>query len=112
MNGQQRRINEYESKYIYTKQATLENAFDAVPATSEQAVKLAAIFKQVNWAKPEHGMLALGWSILAPVCGAMNWRPHIWLTAQRGAGKSWFPVLHHEASSRRGNAHILPRRDD
>ena len=90
VNGQQRRINEYESKYIYTKQATLENAFDAVPATSEQAAKLAAIFKQVNWAKPEHGMLALGWSILAPVCGAMNWRPHIWLTAQRGAGKTWF----------------------
>lgn len=90
VDGQQRRINEHKSRYIYTKQATLENAFNAAPATDIEAAKLGDIFKQVNWIKPEHGLLALGWSVLAPVCGAMNWRPHLWLTAQRGAGKSWF----------------------
>ena len=90
VDGKQKRINEHESKYIYTKQATLENAFNATPADDKEAAKLGAIFKQVNWIKPEHGLLALGWSVLAPVCGALNWRPHLWLTAQRGAGKSWF----------------------
>lgn len=89
IDGEQRAISDHKSKFIYTKQAPLENAFDSVPATDEQATALAEIFKTLNWSKKEHGMLALGWVVLAPVCGAMTWRPHLWLTAQRGAGKSW-----------------------
>lgn len=89
IEGEQRAISDHSSRFIYTKQAPLENAFDSVPATDTQATALAEIFKTLNWSKKEHGMLALGWVVLAPVCGAMQWRPHLWLTAQRGAGKSW-----------------------
>ena len=32
----------------------------------------------------------LGWLCLAPICGALRWRPHIWLTGMRGGGKSFF----------------------
>ena len=27
--------------------------------------------------------------MIAPLCGALNWRPHIWLTGAVGTGKSW-----------------------
>ena len=83
-------ISNHKSKYIYTKQAPIENAFNAIEATDEQAQEVAEIVQSVNWAKKEHGLLALGWAVLAPICGALPWRPHLWLTAQRGAGKSWF----------------------
>lgn len=89
IDGEQRAISDHTSRFIYTKQAPLENAFDSLPADDKQGTALADIFKQLNWSKKEHGMLALGWVVLAPVCGAMQWRPHLWLTAQRGAGKSW-----------------------
>lgn len=89
IDGKQCAISDHKSKFIYTKQSPLENVFDSVPADDNQATELAEIFKQMNWSKPEHGLLALGWVVLAPVCGAMQWRPHLWLTAQRGAGKSW-----------------------
>ena len=89
IDGQQRTISDHKSRFIYTKQSPLENVFDSVPACDNQARELADIFKGMNWSKPEHGLLALGWVVLAPVCGAMQWRPHLWLTAQRGAGKSW-----------------------
>lgn len=89
VDGKQMAISEHNSAYIYTKQARMENVFNATPATDEEAGKLADIFNQLNWVKSEHALLALGWSVLAPICGALTWRPHIWITAQRGAGKSW-----------------------
>lgn len=90
VESQQIAIHQHESKYIYTKQAPIENAFNASPASDEQAAKVLKLFKQVNWLKPEHSLLTVGWCVLAPICGALNWRPHLWLTAQRGVGKSWF----------------------
>jgi putative DNA primase/helicase len=30
----------------------------------------------------------MGWIVLAPFSGTLNWRPHIWLTGRAGSGKS------------------------
>src|SRR3546814_12291625 len=30
-----------------------------------------------------------GWIAIAVICGALNWRPHVWLTGSSGSGKSW-----------------------
>ena len=37
---------------------------------------------------PASAHFLLGWLVLAPVCGALNWRPHIWLTGGAGTGKT------------------------
>lgn len=29
-----------------------------------------------------------GWCVLAPFCGALEWRPHIWITGPAGSGKT------------------------
>ena len=44
-------------------------------------------------------MLLAGWVALAPTCGCLDWRPHIWLTGGAGTGKSLIhrfisPLLH------------------
>lgn len=82
-------IAEHQSSYIYTRQAPLEHGADAVPASDETAMDIAELFDELNWHKKIHGQLLAGWCLLAPICGALSWRPHVWITAQRGAGKSW-----------------------
>lgn len=89
VDGVDTRISDHASNYIYTRQAPMESGVGSVPATDTQANAVVDIFDSLNWSKPVHSMLAAGWCALAPICGAMSWRPHVWLTAQRGAGKSW-----------------------
>lgn len=89
IDGTPKAISEHDSQYIYTKQAPMESTIGAQPATTAEAGEVFALFERLNWENKVHAWLCAGWSILAPVCGAMSWRPHIWLTAQRGAGKSW-----------------------
>lgn len=50
---------------------------------------LLAICKQLSWRSPEFASYLAGWILLAPICGALPWRPHIWITADRGSGKSY-----------------------
>ena len=89
IDNQRTSLTDYKGGYIYARQAAFENGFDAVPATTEDGATLASLFEGLKWARPEHAMFTMGWVALAPICGALQWRPHMWLTAQRGAGKSW-----------------------
>lgn len=89
IDGQRSSIAAHDSAYIYTRQAPLEHGADAVPADDSTAMDIAELFEQLNWHKPVYAQLLAGWCLLAPICGALSWRPHVWITAQRGAGKSW-----------------------
>lgn len=89
VDGKPASIASHESSFIYTRQAPLEHGADAEPADDNTAADIAELFEQLNWHKSVHAQMLAGWCLLAPICGAMSWRPHIWITAQRGAGKSW-----------------------
>src|SRR3546814_4223950 len=41
-----------------------------------------------RWTKPGSAALLSGWVALAPLCGALRWRPHVWLTGGAGSGKT------------------------
>ena len=53
-----------------------------------EAQKLADIANGFKWETPASANLLLGWIVLAPVCGALDWRPHIWVTGPAGSGKT------------------------
>lgn len=89
VDGEQMLISDHASKFIYTRQAPLEHGADSQPADDVIAAKALEIFYGLNWQKPVHAEMLAGWCLLAPICGALSWRPHVWITAQRGAGKSW-----------------------
>lgn len=89
VDGKETRIIDHETRYIYTKQAAMEYGVNSRAATTEEAASVAKVFHKLNWSKPVHAQLLAGWCALAPICGSLSWRPHVWLTAQRGAGKSW-----------------------
>ena len=89
VDGKRCAIIEHDSRYIYTKQPPMEHGTAAKPCTADSSAELADLCADLNWINPLHGKLTAGWLALAPICGALSWRPHLWLTAQRGAGKTW-----------------------
>ena len=46
------------------------------------------VLRNFNWKRDEDAHLLLGWLKIAPVCGALDWRPHIFLTGQKNTGKT------------------------
>jgi putative DNA primase/helicase len=57
-------------------------------ATDEQLGLFLDAVNRIYWKHETHGQLLLGWIALAPFCGLLDWRPHIWVTGEHGAGKS------------------------
>lgn len=54
----------------------------------DPAFKIRCIAERFRWETPASANLLLGWIVLAPVCGALDWRPHIWVTGGAGTGKT------------------------
>jgi putative DNA primase/helicase len=75
------------SKFVYQKAIALRHPAD-VALSNEDGAHLVNLAKQFRWSKPGSAALLAGWVMLAPLCGALGWRPHIWLTGGAGCGKS------------------------
>jgi len=76
------------SSYLYQRLAKLRGPGNAKPLTDAEAFVLAELAERFHWEVPASGLLLAGWVTLAPICGALDWRPHVWLTAGAGSGKS------------------------
>lgn len=76
------------SRYLYQRLGNLRGPGNAKPLTNAESYVLAELAERFHWEVPASGLLIAGWVALAPICGALNWRPHIWLTAGAGSGKS------------------------
>jgi putative DNA primase/helicase len=77
-----------KSPYLYQRLAAIEGFTGLSPLTDEEAFPLLDLASRFHWEVPASGLLIAGWVTLAPICGAMEWRPHAWLTAAAGSGKS------------------------
>lgn len=77
-----------ESKYIYEAAPRLiDNIAD--PLDNKTAHWLIRVCELLRWERKASGRLLAGWIAIAPICGALQWRPSIWVTAAATAGKSW-----------------------
>lgn len=57
--------------------------------TPEEAVEeLLELFETWNWARSIDPLLLLGWVISSLMAGALGIRPSVWITGEKGAGKS------------------------
>lgn len=81
-------INEIDSRFIYEAGAKLEYQ-TSEPLTNQQAYRLQEIIGMLFWEKPIYAKLLAGWCVIAPVCGGLRHRPHVWVTAKPGSGKSY-----------------------
>ena len=88
VNGVRHEIHEFDSKYIY-EQNRRADISDAAPLPNTEAIKLLDLCNLLAFEKPVYSRMLAGWIALAPICGALDWRPHIWITGSSGTGKSW-----------------------
>lgn len=79
---------EGEARLIYERQPRLEGPSTKRAMPLEEARGILELFDDLLWHDEASGALLAGWTVLAPVCGALPWRPHVWLTGGAGAGKT------------------------
>jgi putative DNA primase/helicase len=87
VDGKLCRPVDVDSKYLYEAGEPLPLTFEQ-PATTEEAHRLVRICERLTWESPVSAQLLAGWCVIAPVCGALEWRSHIWVTGPASAGKS------------------------
>jgi putative DNA primase/helicase len=75
------------SEYIYEAGATV-NQTVAPPIDATTAGELAEICKLFRWEREISATLMAGWLVIAPICGALPWRPSIWVSGGSGSGKT------------------------
>jgi hypothetical protein len=87
VDGEKTDITQIKSKYVYELAHSLPEPANT-PLSDEDGRRLLDTAKLFRWTTPGSAALLAGWVVLAPLCGALRWRPHIWLTGGAGCGKS------------------------
>jgi hypothetical protein len=75
------------SKFIYENQ----NMLPVIPSdamTVSESESIYNISTQFRWSRDASAPLLAGWIALAPFCGALKWRPHVWISGGAGCGKT------------------------
>ena len=74
--------------YFFYENAKAIDGPGSEALSDDLARSIANIAERFRWETPASAQLLLGWIVLAPVCGALTWRPHIWITGGAGTGKT------------------------
>lgn len=77
-----------DSRYVYEARGGA-SIVEGKPISDEYAERFAHICAMPAWEDPIYGVLLGGWVSLAPICGTLKWRPHIWVNGPAGCGKSY-----------------------
>lgn len=89
VDGIETPLTGHQSGFIY-EQARPLNVALGVPLDDDGARRILAMCVSAAWAEPERdGRLLAGWIVSALIGGALAWRPHLWILAEGGSGKSW-----------------------
>ena len=75
-------------KHIYQLAPHMDVAYEN-PLSAEEASQIIKIMETISFEHPISAHLLAGWCVLAPICGALSWRPHIWLSGSKGCGKTF-----------------------
>lgn len=86
-DGEYIKLREFHSKFVYEIGEDLGFKI-CKPLSNDLASKMLDKMKWLSWERDINAYLLAGWCVIAPFCGVMNWRPHIWVTGPSGAGKS------------------------
>lgn len=87
IDGEMMEVTKIDSTYVYEQGKRLRLPADE-PLTNKEGARLVETAQGFLWTRPASALLLAGWMALAPVGGALRWRPHIWITGGAGSGKS------------------------
>lgn len=87
VDGVKSEFNEIESENTYIISSRLLSPSES-PLRAEEAIKLRTICESVTWENPLSGSLLAGWIVIAPICGLLTFRPHLFINGEASSGKS------------------------
>lgn len=87
VDGVEVHLSRIKSGYVYPRARALPPLSDT-PLTDAEGEYLLSVARMARWSMPASAALIIGFVMLAPICGALKWRPHLWLTGAAGSGKS------------------------
>lgn len=87
VDGVETAIPRIASSYVYPMGKSFVDPA-SVSLTIDEGRWLLSVAESIRWRSPGSAALMAGWTMLAPICGALKWRPHIWITGAAGSGKS------------------------
>lgn len=87
VDGNRVEIEDIDSRYVYECAPELAAPLNKALSDKEgnEILRAASMF---NWKQSSSALLLCGYIALAPLCGVLKWRPHIWVTGGAGSGKS------------------------
>lgn len=88
VDGQSVPLGEFKGQFMYEASTRFKFTIGN-PLTNTEAAELLNFARDLPWERELNAYLLAGWCVIAPVCGALTWRPHIWVTGSAGSGKSW-----------------------
>lgn len=87
VDGVETKFDQLKSEYTYIAASKLMRPAHE-PLTNREAYALREICEAVTWENKLSGSLLAGWLVIAPVCGALGFRPHVYITGEAESGKS------------------------
>lgn len=87
VDGERYDIRDFKTRFAYEMSRSLPDISDD-PLTNEEGRDIVELSEMFRWSKPASAPLLAGWIALAPICGALRWRPHIWVSGGPGSGKT------------------------
>lgn len=92
VDGKKTDITRIDSGYVYPMARSMLKPAEQ-PLSDAEGAKLVEVAAMPRWSTPGSAALMAGWTMLAPICGALSWRPHIWITGGAGTGKTTLQKL-------------------
>lgn len=88
--GKETAIENHKSRWIYPRRRAISVSIDN-PLTVQECAPLVELCELAPWSHTESNMpwILAAMVFVAPICGAMDWRPSIWITGGQGSGKTW-----------------------
>ena len=87
VDGTDYKIDDFQTEYIYERRKQIDFKISE-PLTADEGNQFLDALRLYNWDRPINAELLAGWCFVAPICGALNWRPHIWVSGSSGTGKT------------------------
>ncbi|MFC1551533.1 hypothetical protein ACFL6P_03095 [Candidatus Latescibacterota bacterium] len=87
VDGARQELHDFDSNYIYEAGPVTELS-SVAPISKQEAHWLLEALEQLAWENSISAKLLAGWCVLAPISGALTWRPHVLITGSSGCGKS------------------------
>lgn len=87
VDGVQVDLSHFDSNFIYPRRPNMP-VFNDECLNEKEGKWLLGIANKLAWTRPASAPMVVGFAFLAPLCGALRWRPHVWITGGAGSGKS------------------------